>query len=1735
MWVSRDPSTLAFVVSLTPQSCVQLATSCSAPDCFSLLPSSYRGWPLQISLSSTGLQITNQPTVQIVPLGSPSLENGTFSSQSSVLVSGSGLLHGGLTTNLYSWILLAGDAFQQPFSHGGDNVTLLPIDPTSGFTSVQPTQDFGNGTYGGIYNISLPGRYNFTVNVTSSSNPNDGIANSPFSLVFFEPTPCLGASNTTIPTFATFSLPVMCAEWDNNGCCDASLVATLNAHWAYLAATFGPYPPSECTRQLEILACGMACSPRNLDFLNRTVAGNNCTNVTTTLPPGSCNGTQTVTVCTTFCDDIWAACQNVVPLGSSSTVAVLYGGDSQAFCAAQFPQVYLGNPIEAIFNSTTAQPCYFGLLREPTCANTSYVKDRVPLVAGIPGTFTIVAQDCFGNPRISGGDNFVISVPPGVVTSVQDWGNGTYTVSVTAFTACLDACVVVSVSLNGQLIQNVPFGLNVVPNCASPLTTVYPHNLSAQTLGSQFLITVYDEWLNLAYNTREVDIIATAEDVATGVVVQLPVASLGCNGTFAVQTSGVSPFNCSRICVELVCRGTRSNLFCANPCNVTSYIFFSDTGTRIDMVLTENITSVPPILTGEFDCCLIVKNCELLGAGAYCVIKNQTDIQVFLPYNATVCSSLSTSCPPSLSNLYLDCSLLNVTGGACSNPLVTQILSPNPQPVVRLVAPEAFTRCAGVTIDGSASTNAGGRPALWTWQLVGPFAANDNHVAINVYLASFHGDPLVIDPAAATELFVEGVTYNLKATLTNHLDQTGSAVVTFTVLPDALRLPTLFISPTSPLKPASRQPLGFHAFLTQQGCLSPTGSIQEVLAPVAWVMPLSTPQPLYSFLANRTVNQNSLELPPSSMTVLNSPSLFQAWALLQQPISDVMRVTIVPRAPYVYVAEGNKRLFILGHENLVLNASVVFDWNTVQDVLTYQWSCVELVNGGPCMTPEEQALYMLPARQIKIPPYVLSLGYYVFRVTVSSPAGVSTVLDTQILTNGTAPEVFIDWVNADVIGGTSPSDVMSFVAMVVRDVRFGVMQTSFVTSVNLPALHTQPGLPDAGAVLLGGIGGDAQYYVRAVAADSEGLGYAEYAWVSNDRPNGGFCTITAPPSGSNTYFLRCSNWEDLNNDPLSYVTNILIPGFDLPLPLSAGRWFAPYMFFEAPPSTSPMTVQVTVVDQTDHGRSPYLVSQDVLYLGSSAGAVCPEAAASSLATATIANQVSLDTSRLVQRVVAICTYLRSGPVCDTGVQNYVVTSFLSILKCITRFEMNRVRAVLYANTLNYCMNDGATPLDGPQFESAMSMLHIFAATAGPSYRQEGIRSQPVAQSVLGALDGVLAAVAPLFSSQPPNASVSENVLSVLTNLSQSLRYDLRPGEDPIVAASNNLALQTSWWLPVAGAQYGYAPEATLVPSSILLENITDAPSLFNRPYLRSQTLRYSSSIVSNYFILPGAHPLPLPVSWTHQWEAYNTPTVPVNLTDVRDANYTFAVSGGGPFSCVFFNLTTGLWNESLCGDPLMINSTHVVCICKATPLYSTFAVVPLALLPDGNVSGPFTPFPPNTAVIPVDPALPAGLAIGALIVLAGIALIGYMYRSRLMPEQFVFVSTGVPESRIVPADNRIAPPEPVTATPAVVPMAVAVGSTPVVTAIRPEQVSGIPPARLEESSFATTRRISPETIAAVTAPRATLEEQRDIWTSESDDDNDDDQQDGSDSLLLSKDLYPSMEEPTFYDTKRDLW
>jgi hypothetical protein len=78
---------------------------------------------------------------------------------------------------------------------------------------------------------------------------------------------------------------------------------------------------------------------------------------------------------------------------------------------------------------------------------------------------------------------------------------------------------------------------------------------------------------------------------------------------------------------------------------------------------------------------------------------------------------------------------------------------------------------------------------------------------------------------------------------------------------------------------------------------------------------------------------------------------------------------------------------------------------------------------------------------------------------------------------------------------------------------------------------------------------------QCLSPPSQDASWAQYSWVANDRPNGGYCALQ-PTSDPVKFFLRCSNWEDRQSDPLTYVVSMTYNGTQLPL--SFGQWWAPY-------------------------------------------------------------------------------------------------------------------------------------------------------------------------------------------------------------------------------------------------------------------------------------------------------------------------------------------------------------------------------------------------------------------------------------------------------------------------------------------------------------------------------------------------------------------------------------------------
>lgn len=231
-WTSRDPLTLGFIVAVAPATCAALQASCGL-QCSNLVIAPNVRLALQAN-STTALDLTQLPPFPpaVVALGS---------------AASYGLDRGGLV-GPQQWQLVTGNQFELPVPVGGASVTLTgSISGSTVFTSV--VMDSGNGSYTGSQTVTLPGHYTVSVQVNGSA-----VANSLFHLTYVLPTPCLGQANLTVPTFLPPTNLNQCGVYASNACCDANLVATLRDHWIYLAGTFGPYPPSECTRQV-LFAC----------------------------------------------------------------------------------------------------------------------------------------------------------------------------------------------------------------------------------------------------------------------------------------------------------------------------------------------------------------------------------------------------------------------------------------------------------------------------------------------------------------------------------------------------------------------------------------------------------------------------------------------------------------------------------------------------------------------------------------------------------------------------------------------------------------------------------------------------------------------------------------------------------------------------------------------------------------------------------------------------------------------------------------------------------------------------------------------------------------------------------------------------------------------------------------------------------------------------------------------------------------------------------------------------------------------------------------------------------------------------------------------------------------------------------------------------------------------------------------------------------------------------------------
>jgi hypothetical protein len=273
----------------------------------------------------------------------------------------------------------------------------------------------------------------------------------------------------------------------------------------------------------------------------------------------------------------------------------------------------------------------------------------------------------------------------------------------------------------------------------------------------------------------------------------------------------------------------------------------------------------------------------------------------------------------------------------------------------------------------------------------------------------------------------------------------------------------------------------------------------------------------------------------------------------------------------------------------------------------------------------------------------------------------------------------------------------------------------------------------------------------------------------------------------------------------------------------------------------------------------------------------------------------------------------------------------------------------------------------------------------------------------------------VFDSVLPDQASSDSVLSLLELLAVRLEQDVRPGEPEQSCRASRLAVAAGWWLPLRQAVYGFAGTAQLAPSQQMLEAAQPLLLPFGHPRLGPFRLLSSSFVASNFSL----HARPVPVDPPSSWSLRFLFPRAAGSSSI----FTFAV-GSQPVVCAALPADTERWNTSECFAPVVINASHVSCVCRFVSS-SFYAALPLAQLLTGASSAQLLPNPSDTsgAVVPLVPTLPAGLAIAAVLVLAiaGLwAIAARRGRADVAPS--TFVSTGVLPSDVVPADNRIRVP-----------------------------------------------------------------------------------------------------------------
>ena len=650
-----------------------------------------------------------------------------------------------------------------------------------------------------------------------------------------------------------------------------------------------------------------------------------------------------------------------------------------------------------------------------------------------------------------------------------------------------------------------------------------------------------------------------------------------CNGSYQVNAQPTESGNYTLL-VNVGCGQFEYRLYkrVNITVNNTFWIFFDDTGSRLTAIFL-NRTNMPgqsqANSSGNFDCSLIIENFDVLGEDSFCSWLDPFILTIFLGNNRSVI--VGDKIFFRKDGVFKNPDGSPYTGeGAYTLPDIGYVKKPGKgSPYLTIEAPEIINNCQIVEFSVKYSWNLGARDVYWNWTIKeGP----PNYQRIADFLKSKIGPVVTFSADLAAQLFLPSHIYEFRVETQNHLSFSNSLTFAVQVSIDS---PPSIISKPSLREKWSLEELKLHADIEISGC------IPEQTPFNVFVLWTNVEAPLVEWYpAQRTANQKTLVVSPKVLLSNQSYNLEARSTntkILPAFGSYIHELDVVQKKPHFYIEHGTRRLFPLGERNLEISLTDFVDYDDKPELpFHFNWTCqivddnctnhyrqfidkttdyyyeiginpwkseIERTNPTlpnclptvplvPCFDEFSNREWLLDSPVLNIPSYAFGIGAFNFTVTVGKEGGLTTTKSIFIQTNGSSPQVYVDVREIRREKQVSRNSQLVLEGKSLWDPRFG--EASYTWSVptnnlNLsdPRVTTSP-ITRPYLIINRNVLGSHSYYVfRLEVETSEGIGWAEYSFVSNDPPTGG-ASYLKPGDGALTYAyidsvtLSCVQFED---------------------------------------------------------------------------------------------------------------------------------------------------------------------------------------------------------------------------------------------------------------------------------------------------------------------------------------------------------------------------------------------------------------------------------------------------------------------------------------------------------------------------------------------------------------------------------------------------------------------------------